>query len=129
MTSETIVIMLPLPPKVLSPNCPVASWGGRFMKAAATKKYRRLAKEAVLDCRVETAPWNKVEVETFFYHKVNRQRDDDNALGSLKAAFDGIVDAGLVLDDDSLHMKRWPPKFKKDRSKEAGVIFVMRRQE
>ncbi|MHC4302285.1 MAG: hypothetical protein ACYS7Y_33920, partial [Planctomycetota bacterium] len=38
-----------------------------------------------------------------------RTRDPDNANASLKAAYDGIVDAGLVKDDDWYTMKRLPP--------------------
>ena len=59
-------------------------------------------------------PWGKVELEATFYFRTTRERDDDNAMGSLKAACDGIVDAGLVLKDDYEHMKRMPPKFHKD---------------
>lgn len=109
MTSESITIILPLPPKVLSPNYPTATWGGRFKRVAATRRQRRLAREAVEACCVETAPWEKVEVTAFFYFKTDARRDPDNANGSLKAAYDGIVDAGLVVDDDWKHMKRMPP--------------------
>lgn len=111
--SDSVLIVLPLPDKVLSPNFPVASRGMMFAKAAATKKYRRRAKEAIEAERIDTMPWKKVELEATFCHKTGRRRDDDNAMGSLKSACDGIVDAGLVQDDDWKHMKRMPPIFKK----------------
>ena len=40
-----------------------------------------------------------------FFFKTRRRRDRDNLLASLKAAFDGLADAGLVADDSGLiHM-------------------------
>ena len=108
---ESVKIILHLPNKVLSPNFSVASRGMMFAKAAAIKKYRCQAKEAIETERIETMPWEKVELEATFHHKIKRKRDDDNAMISLKAACDGIVDAGLVEDDDYIHMKRMPPKF------------------
>jgi len=115
MTDETLTIVLPLPARVLQPNCTIGSFGGRMMKAAATKRYRRLAREAIEAEQIETAPWQRVEVCAAFYFASRRRRDQDNAIGSLKAAYDGIVDSGLVPDDDYEHMKRMPPTFKIDK--------------
>ena len=106
MIPESLTIILPLPSGLLSPNCTVGSIGGRFAKAGAIKKYRRLAREAVEAGGTETAPWDRVLVSAIFYYKDKRRRDQDNAMASLKAAYDGIVDAGLVIDDDYKHMKR-----------------------
>jgi len=40
-----------------------------------------------------------------FFFKTRRRRDRDNLLASLKPAFDGLADAGLVVDDSGLiHM-------------------------
>ena len=81
------------------------------MKAAATKKYRRLACEAVEAERIETMPWNRVVVTAAFFYATNRRRDTDNAMGSLKSVYDGIIDSGLVPDDDNKHMRRGEPEF------------------
>lgn len=124
--SEHITITLPLPGKRLSPNCPVGSIGGRMAKAAVARKYRRLAKEAVLEEEIETMPWNKVSVHTTFYHKVNRRRDTDNAIGSLKSAYDGIVDSGLVPDDDHKHMERTMPEFLIDKASPRLEMTIKR---
>jgi Holliday junction resolvase RusA-like endonuclease len=115
MIGETVDIALRLPPRVLSPNAVHGTFGGRMKKASATKKYRQEACEATEECMVDTAPWDYVEVQTVFYYKDKRRRDPDNALASLKAAFDGIVDAGLVKDDDWDSMRRLPPIRKVDR--------------
>jgi len=115
MTSESVVVILPLPVKVLQPNCTIGSFGGRMMKAAATKRYRRLAKEAVEAECIVTTPWEFAKVEAAFFHKDARRRDEDNATGALKAAYDGLVDAKLVPDDDYRHMRRGTPEFSVDK--------------
>ena len=111
---ESVKIILSLPKGILSPNFSVASRGMMFAKAAAIKAYRRKARFAIEAERIETMPWGKVELKATFYFGTTRERDDDNAMGSLKSACDGIVDAGLVIKDDYEHMKRLPPEFCKD---------------
>ncbi|KKM24789.1 hypothetical protein LCGC14_1601630 [marine sediment metagenome] len=123
---ESVKIILSLPKKVLSPNFPVASRRMMFAKAAAIKVYRRIAMRAIIEERIETMPWEKVELKAAFYFKTSRERDDDNAMGSLKAACDGIVDAGLVVKDDYKHMKRMPPEFHKDSTYPRVEILITR---
>jgi len=113
--TESLMIVLPLPGGILSPNTTVGSIGGRFAKAGAIKKYRKLTKEAVENELIDTIPWTKVTVKATFYFARKRRRDPDNATGSLKAAYDGMVDAGLIVDDDYDHMTRLPPVFLLDR--------------
>lgn len=127
--NESITIVLPLPNKCLQPNMAIGSIGGRFMKAAATKKYRKLAKEAVEAEQIESMPWNHVIVTAAFFHKVNRRRDPDNATGSLKATYDGIVDSGLVPDDDSKHMRRGEPTFEIDIKSPRIELTITRQKD
>jgi crossover junction endodeoxyribonuclease RusA len=101
--SETVTILLPLPPAILSPNRHVGSRGGRFAFAAATKKYRRIAKEAA-EAQQATFGWERATVQLTFWHRQKRRRDDINHAGMMKPAYDGIVEAGLVVDDDSEHL-------------------------
>lgn len=126
MILESVTIVLPLPAKVLSPNCAVATTGGRFAKASATKRLRKITKEAIEAECIATAPWGKVLVEAMFFYVNNRRRDQDNAMGSLKAVYDGIVDAGLVEDDDQKHMKRAEPQFFVDRSCPRVMLDITR---
>jgi Holliday junction resolvase RusA-like endonuclease len=126
MTPETITIVLPLPNKVLQPNCTIGSFGGRMMKAAASKKYRRLAREAIEAEQIETFPWKKVKVSAIFYHANKRKRDQDNAMGALKAAYDGITESKLVADDDYLHMNRGIPDFKFDKEFPRVILTTTR---
>jgi len=126
MQSEILVIVLPPPPRVLSPNSMIASLGGRFKKAAAAKKYRRLAKEAILAEQIESAPWERATVQAAFYRKTKRRRDPDNDNASLKSAYDGIVDAGLIPDDDYDHLQRLPPSTGIDREYPRVVLTITR---
>jgi hypothetical protein len=93
----------------------IASQAGRFMKSAATKKYRRQAREAVEAEDIQSFPWAYATTGATFYHQINRRRDEDNHQGMLKAVYDGIVDAGVVADDDSKHMRKEPPEFLIDK--------------
>jgi crossover junction endodeoxyribonuclease RusA len=126
MILESVTIVLPLPSKVLSPNCAVATTGGRFAKAAAIKRYRKITKEAIESECIDTAPWNKALVEATFFHKDNRRRDQDNAMGSLKAVYDGIVDGGLIPDDTPEHMKRAEPRLLVDKKCPRVMLEITR---
>lgn len=126
MTPESITIVLPLPGPLLSPNHAVSTIRGRFAKAAAVRRYRRRAREAVEAEHIETAPWPAMSVAAAFFWKTNRKRDEDNAMGSLKSAYDGIVDAGLVIDDDYKHMHRKIPTFSVDRNWPRVMLTIQR---
>jgi len=112
--TEQVVITLPLPPRILSPNCPVGSFRGRMMRAAAAKKQKCLAQESAEDA-LRGARWKKASVQAIFYHTTKRRRDDVNALASLKAAYDGVILAGLLPDDDREHLRTTGAEFKIDK--------------
>ena len=124
--TETVTIILPLPPSCLSPNRPPFSVGGRYRKAAAIKKQRRDARKAIEEERIDSGPWNQVEAQARFYHKKKRRRDGANFNAMLKGAFDGIVDAGLAIDDDHVHWTTLPPLFFIDRDHPRVEISVSR---
>lgn len=126
MIPESVIIILPIPPRILFPNCAVATVRGRFAKAAATKKQRRQARKAIQEERIETMPWREISVRSEFFHDTRRRRDQDNALISLKAAHDGIVDAGLVFDDTLEYMERKLPLFSIDKKYPRVVITITR---
>lgn len=95
-----------------------------MMKAQATKRYRRLAKERVEAEQISSGPWELARVTATFFFKNNRRRDPDNAMGAIKAVYDGIVDAGLVVDDDAKHMKRGEPEFDVDPEHPRVVLTI-----
>jgi hypothetical protein len=85
------------------------------MKAASVKRHRRLAMEAVDEQDMCERKWEYSTVETVMFFKTKRRRDDDNNLGWLKAYFDGIVDSGLAVDDDSERMRKFIPEVRVDK--------------
>lgn len=85
------------------------------MKAGAIKKYKRLTSEAIDNENIETKPWRCASVKAKFYFKTNRRRDCDNAVGSLKSVYDGIVVSGLLKDDSPEYMQREWPDFLVDK--------------
>ncbi len=124
MNNETVVLILPLPPAVLSPNRPPGSRGGRFKKAMAAKRYRAKAKEVAENSGIESGPWGKVTVQAVFYHKDKRRRDDVNHLAMLKPAYDGIVESGLLVDDDAEHLTTLPALFRLDRDHPRVELII-----
>lgn len=92
-----VTVTVPLPPAALSPNARV-HWAA---KAKATRAYRATAWiTAVAELGVRRGPrWPHATALITFAYPTNRRRDADNALASLKAAIDGLRDAGIVEDD------------------------------
>jgi hypothetical protein len=75
MNEESVKIILPLPPTILSPNRQAGSFRGRMAKAAASKKYRRLSKEAAEQEGIQSGPWERATIKATFYHKQKRRRE------------------------------------------------------
>ena len=95
---QRLRLVLPLPPKVLSPNarCPWA------VKSKAVKLYRFGARVvAMSEWDSARDPLAECDILCVFHFKDRRKRDRDNLLASMKSAFDGIADAGIVANDSS----------------------------
>lgn len=119
-----LVVVLGLPPAECRPNRSRHLHWGRI--ARAVKAYRReayLATVAARNTHVLTGlPWRRAAVRATFFHRQHRRRDRDNLLASLKPAFDGLADAGIVADDSRLvHM---PVEQRLDRQNPRVEITV-----
>ena len=101
-----VTLTLPLPPRQLSPNFRPRFWKE---KADAVREYRFNTKVLGLKRRQEVglaAPLTPpVTADILFVVKDARRRDLDNLLSSLKAGFDGMVDARLLEDDSSAKLR------------------------
>lgn len=124
--AETVTIILSLPPPVLSPNRQHGSKRGRILKANAARKHRKEAKQAVEKEGIETGAWEYATMQAVFYHKQKRRRDGANHNNMLKAAQDGVVDAGLLVDDDADHCDMLPPRFAIDQKHPRVELTITR---
>jgi crossover junction endodeoxyribonuclease RusA len=95
-----MAVELPLPPKELSPNARCHY----HAKARAVKEYRTTsaiyAREAM--GRYPAPHLESARIKATFLFETNRRRDPDNLLASLKPAFDGLRDAGILKDDNQI---------------------------
>lgn len=124
--SESVLIVLPLPSGLLSPNHKPASFGGRMQVAVSVRSYRAKAQLAAEEQGVETGPWERATVKAAFFHAKKNRRDDVNHLARLKPAYDGLVDAGLLEDDDSEHLTTLSPTFAIDREAPRVELLIER---
>jgi crossover junction endodeoxyribonuclease RusA len=95
--TRRLTIDLPIPPAPLWPN-------GRahyMAKARAVKRYRGVCHLAALAAANQAywgAPAKTAMLEATFYLPA-RKRDPDNCIAALKAAIDGVADAGIIIND------------------------------
>lgn len=98
---DVLTVTVGLPSRVVSPNSRV-HWA---VRSKAVKKQRIeswAAGQVAMGEASETGGWREATCQVHWYARDERRRDKDNALASLKATFDGLVDAGLLHDDSAL---------------------------
>jgi len=94
-------VVLPWPPKELSPNASL-HWS---KKAKKKKEYREVCWVLTLEAKLEVTGDGKIPMEITFYPPDKRHRDADNMVAALKSGLDGVADALKVND------KRFLPTF------------------
>jgi crossover junction endodeoxyribonuclease RusA len=95
-------VVLPWPPKELSPNSTL-HWS---KKAKKKKEYRTACWALSLEAGLKAPEGDgKIELEITFCPPDKRHRDADNMVAAIKSGLDGIADALKVND------KRFLPKF------------------
>lgn len=92
-------VLLPWPPKVLSPNAR-SHWATKS-KAAKAYRYRCFLEAKAVRL---AAPVGRVLLSLEFVPPNRQRRDDDNLLAAFKAGRDGLADALGV--DDSLFVSQ-----------------------
>ncbi len=117
-----LVLRLPWPPPELSPNARVhwaekqrATRDYRFECFASAANHRISETFARRPVRRRTPLSTPVTARVVFVVPDRRRRDLDNALASMKAAWDGLVDQGLLVDDDSKHLKLAAPEMRYEK--------------
>lgn len=106
--AQRIAFTMPFPPRELSPNAR-NNW---YPKAAKVRAYRQSCKVDALNVRREheaqgmTFPLATPATLLLTFVLTTRQRRDlDNLVASFKAGLDGLVDAGLIVDDDAWKLR------------------------
>ena len=125
-TASGLKIVLALPDKRLRPNYNPASWKGRMMVAALAKAYKTNAYYHTRALIGSPGPkWKRaVERAVFYIPHLNIHPDGDNALGSLKHAFDGMEDAELLANDK--HLRHLPVEWREDKKNPRVEIEIVR---
>jgi len=98
---DVLTVTVGLPARTLSANARV-HWA---VKMKATKRARIeswASAQIAMHEAGEKGGWKESTCQVHWYARDNRRRDKDNCLSSLKATFDGLVDAGLLKDDSAL---------------------------
>ena len=121
---HSVKITLPLPPRALSPN--TRSPGNWRKKQRATKKYRADAYLMTLAAGGQNLKWTKAIAQATFYWSNKARRDVRNAEAMLKPAYDGIVDAGLIVDDNYEVLTHYPTAFFVDEKRPRVEIMVFK---
>lgn len=112
-------LVLDLPPRELSPNSRT-HWA---KKARAVKYYRTLAMVVARNAVGRRGPgWERAEARATFYVPDKRRRDPTNLSASLKAAWDGFVDAGVLTDDQ--YLIEHPPVIVVDKERPRVEIEI-----
>ena len=109
-----------LPPRDASPNARV-----HYMKLANVKRNQKdLMIASVLELMPmdrPNEPWEKAHLTITFRASDKRRRDLDNLLSASKAYVDGLVAAGVIVDDSSANLSY---SLYYEKSKEhAATIF------
>lgn len=66
-----------------------------------------------------------VRVGLIYTPATRRRRDSDNLAATYKPCVDGLVDAGVVVDDDDLHVVRCWPEIRPPDPSRAGLVLTV----
>ncbi len=90
--------------KALAPH---ASGNTHYLKSTATKAHRELAC-LISRAHMPSEPWTRCRLNLRYYKPSDRVLDHLNMAGRVKAIIDGVVDAGLIPDDNDQYLEAGP---------------------
>lgn len=97
MPIDSLTITLPLPDPTLNGHAK-GHWRAKRGPTRLAKEAAQLAAIAALGGR-QSPNWPRAVLSIAVYYADNARRDVLNTVNALKAAIDGIVDAGILADD------------------------------
>ena len=74
------------------------------VKAGQTKAWRDMAYWTALNVLAPYSPDEQVHITATFHRPTARKYDPANWYPTVKAVIDGLVDAGILVDDDHAHV-------------------------
>ena len=121
---NSLTITIPLPPKEVRNNARV-HWS---RKAGAIKQYRFRTCFRAMEAMGETKlAWKKAKVNITAYFPTARHMDPANIIDGLKSAFDGLEDAGVIVNDKNLWPER-PVIVTKDKRPRVELVITEERE-
>lgn len=118
-TGAVVRLLLPLPPRELSPN-----WRGHWAKKwKASSQYRTTCRMLAYEAAKFSMP-TKMRITATFRFADERQRDLDNCVAAFKPALDGIVDAKLIFSDAEQWLAYGAPRIERVKSKAGEGVLV-----
>lgn len=97
-TGRTVTITLP-------PKLPLLNSNQRLHWATKARRTRIIREAAAWATRsLRERPMERVEITAVIHPKTARRFDPHNCQPTVKAAIDGVVDAGLLEDDDATRL-------------------------
>jgi Holliday junction resolvase RusA-like endonuclease len=118
----SITITIGIPHKALSPN-EKPHWAAKAKKVKAARSKAWLLAQTEIVCSKSPAPqWVHAISTVVWYSRTKRRPDPDNANAMLKPTFDGMCDAGVVLNDKNLYHN--PPRFEVDKQNPRVEVTI-----
>lgn len=110
----------------LPPGMPLLNANTRNHRVADARIGKELRRAAYLLARSQKIPTLEYGHAFYLIHPktVNRRRDPGNWAPSAKAAIDGIVDAGILRDDNSRLLLGPDPRLGSPRAMEQLVLVI-----
>ena len=106
MISQIVFTIPDVPPRELSPNAPRGQhWS---VTHQARQAWGQLVYLVAKDTMRKFPKWkapDKAKIHLTFIYGTNRKRDEDNLVAMFKRGQDMLVRAGVIIADDSEHLK------------------------
>lgn len=119
-----LTISIPMPSRYLSPN-QKAHWATKARWARMQRHLTTLFVREALGRR-RAPKWDEADVIIAVHPPDRRPRDRDNILASLKSAFDGAQDAGVVANDRGFYY--WPIEIRDPSKANPRVEITFRKR-
>ena len=133
--ARTLELRFAWPPKEVFPNAKtkpvVDALGRKRRKAIHWSEKSRAVKQYRWDCNMDARDWHRPQIFTYpvkatvtFVVPDRRKRDTANMMDALKAMWDGIVDAKLLVDDSHEHLRHGEPSVRVEKGQRYVLVLL-----